>query len=91
MFYKLSIYKGMTVQAVAAYTFIYFGSVLVFAFSLVLRQGYSLSDFFPFAMSFFFGLCAIVFGGSVFQTGSIMLFLSFSSLLNLFFMSLQLS
>lgn len=89
IFYKLSIYKGLTVQTIAVYTFVYFGALLIFTLNVLHYTGFSVASWFSGAACVFFTICAVIFGANVFQTGSIMLFLSFSSLLNLVFIALQ--
>lgn len=89
IFYKLSVYKGITVQTAVAYTFIYFGAVLVFTFSILTNSGFTVNTYFTYVFIIFFIGCTIIFSSNIFQVGSITLFLSFSSLLNLIFLSLQ--
>jgi hypothetical protein len=79
------------VQTAVVYTFIYFGAVMVFTFGLLHSSGFSVWALFGRMCVVIFIICAILFGANVFQTGSIMLFLSFSSLLNLIFIALQLA
>ena len=89
VFYKLSIYKGITVQTAAVYTFVYFGAVLVFTVGVLTRSAMELTPGFGPACVLIFAASASAFGGSAFQTGTATLFLSFSSMLNLIFLVLQ--
>ena len=89
VFYKLNVYKGLSVHATVIYTAVYFSAVLVFLFNVLNNSGFAVSSFFGPAASAFVSLSAVLFGANVFQNGSVVLFLSFSSLLNLVFMVLQ--
>lgn len=91
VFYKLSIYKGVTIQTIVVYTFVYFAAIMVFLFEVIHSSGFSTTQSFGLISVIFLVSCSIIFGANIFQTGSIMLFLSFSSLLNLTFIILQLA
>ena len=91
IFYKFSIYKSFTVTLSVLYTFIYFTGVLVFLYNIFGVFGVSFNTSLLWALIFLLSIAILVFSSNVYQTGPIVLFLSFSSLLNLTFMVLQLS
>lgn len=91
IFYKFNVYKSFTVAMAALYTLIYFGGVIVFLYNFFGVFGIFINAFTKWCVVFLLLSSILIFGSNVFQTGSITLFLSFSSLLNLSFMLLQLS
>lgn len=91
IFYKFSVYKSFTVSMAMLYTIIYFAGVLVFLYNLFGVFGFVASDFVIWCAVLLLITAVALFGSNVYQTGPVVLFLSFSSLLNLTFMVLQLA
>lgn len=91
IFYKFNIYKSFTVTLSILYTFIYFTGVFVFLYNMFGVFGVSFNTSLTWFLILLLSIAVLVFSANVYQTGPIVLFLSFSSLLNLTFMVLQLN